>query len=363
MTFGKGNQLAHLGNNKIHELSLNLKASPMKMMCLSIMVFVSSAVFGQAPIDVYKGTRKIAPVSEDTFYFSFAKGDQVLFDFESSTGRDLMEFEVFQYPQISKFRKDNQVKMKSEKLTIEQTGVYWFRMANRSGTERNIKLHIWRVPGSASTKNFNTTVKWKTVSDTTYTSSTEKYVTRRDTNVINREVALSVLSSQTRYGSNTQSPEFELPGNIIAWSYYIGVNKPGQQVFQDAEQKFLQANTSPKFPGYGSLAAYALTGKSSFTAVQNEQQITYSIVDAANVSLARQQQPFKSFRSKKASNDFSVMKEPREGKLYFFLKNETDFDMNVMVKIAAIVVYERWSERSIQKPHVGVSKIPIVAKP
>jgi len=334
----------------------------MKVLCVPVLLLISSLASAQN-VDVFNRTVKINPVSEDSMYFSFAKGDQVVFDFESLTGRDLMEFEVFQYPQTSKLRKDNQVKMKAVKLTIEETGVYWFRMANRSGTERNIKLHISRIPASASTKNFNTTVKWKSVSDTTYTQATEKYVTRRDTTVINREVALSVLGSQTRYGSNTQSPEFDLPGNIIAWSFYIGVNKPGQQAFQDAEQKFLQTNATPKFPGYGSLAAFALTGKSSFAPVQNEQQITYSIVDAANVSLARQQQPFKSFRSKKASNDFSVMKEPREGKLYFFLKNETDFDMNVMVKIAAIVVYERWSERSIQKPHVGKTKIPFVAQP
>src|SRR5690242_16000403 len=133
----------------------------MKYQVMIVLLLTGSLLHAQTPIDVFNRTIKINPVSEDTMYFSFAKGDQVVFDFESVSGRDLMEFEVFQYPHFSKFRKDNQVKMKSEKLSIEETGVYWFRMANRSGTGRDIKLHIWRIPASASTKNFNTTVKWK----------------------------------------------------------------------------------------------------------------------------------------------------------------------------------------------------------
>src|SRR3954464_2287499 len=292
----------------------------MKCLFVSALLLMCSPLLAQTGIDVYKGTVKIAPVSEDTMYFSFAKGDQLVFDFESTTGRELMEFEILRYPHYSKFRKDNQVKMKAEKLGIDETGVYWFRMANRSGTERNCHLQIRRIPASASTKNFKTTVAWKTISDTTYTQATEKYVTRRDTSVINRELAVTVHAASSPYGPS-QSPEFTLPGNIIAWSFYIGVNQPGQQAFQAAAQKFAQANTPQQttITGYGPLAALALTGKSDFARLDNGQVITYSLVDATNVALAQQNQPFKSFRSKKVSNDFTAMKEPREGKYYFYL--------------------------------------------
>jgi len=335
----------------------------MKYLLVPVVLLIGSVLFAQTPLEVYNSTRKIAPVSEDTMYLCFAKGDQVVFDFESTTGRELMEFEILQYPHYSKFRKDNQVNMKGEKVSIAETGVYWFRMANRSGTERNCKLHIWRIPASASTKNFKTTVAWKTISDTTYKPATEIYLTRKDTVVINREAIVTVQGTQSRYGSTTQCPEFTLPGKAIAWSFFIGVNKPGLQSFQEGEQKFAQANTTPSsLPGYGPLAALALTGKSYFNPIQNDQVINYSIVNEANAALAKQQAPFKSLRSKKVSNDFAAMKEPLPEKCYFYLSNDIDRNLDVIVKVSAVVVYERWAERPTQKMEVLKTKIPIVAK-
>ena len=60
------------------------------------------------------------------------------------------------------------------------------------------------------------------------------------------------------------------------------------------------------------------------------------------------------------TNDFSAMKQPHDGKCYFYLKNETEFAMDVMVKIAAVVVYERWGEREGKKMEVLRNKIPVV---
>src|SRR6478672_12135535 len=111
----------------------------MKTPLVMIFLALSVSLSAQTPISVYNSTVKISPVSEDTLYFAFAKGDQVVFDFESTTGRDLMEFEILKYPHYSKLRKDNQVRINNEKIGIEETGVYWFRMANRSATERNCK--------------------------------------------------------------------------------------------------------------------------------------------------------------------------------------------------------------------------------
>ncbi len=334
----------------------------MKCLLVPVLLLICSALSAQTPVDVYKGTVKIAPVSEDTMYFALAKGDQLLFDFEEASGRELMEFEILQYPHYSKFRKDNKIKMNGEKISIAETAVYWFRMANRSGYERNCKLHIWRIPGSAATKNFKTTVGWKTISDTTYKPATELYMNRKDTVVINREAIVTVQGTQSRYGSTTQCPEFNLPGKAIAWSFFIGVNKPGLQSFQEAEQKFAQASAtaSTQIPGYNPLAALALTGKSYFTPIQNDQAINYSIVNEANATLAKQQQPFKYLRSKKVSNDFAAMKEPLPEKCFFYLSNDIDRNLDVIVKVSAIVVYERWAERPTQKMEVLKSKIPIV---
>ena len=330
----------------------------MKIVSLAALLFFSYIVSAQTPIEVYNRSFRIGSVSEDTLYFSFAKGDQIIVDFES-IGRELKEFEVLQYKGASLFREDDKTKISGKKLSIETTSVYTFRLANRSGTERTVKLHIRRIPGSSATKNFTTSVKWKFLNDTVYSDITEKTVARKDTVIVNRESILSVYGTQNPKG-NTQCPEFDIPGKTIAWSYYVGVNQPGLRAFQEATQK-LPASPQSSLPGYGPLGAFALTGKSNFAQLQNDQTITYSIVDPTNAALAKQEQPFKSIRSKKVSNDFSVMKEPREGKLFFYLNNDGAFDVDVIVKIAAVVVYERMKDKSGQKMEILTRKIPMVA--
>ena len=336
----------------------------MKFLCVGVLLLVGSLVSAQTPVEVYNGTVKIASVSEEVLYFGFAKGDQVIVDFES-IGRELKEFEILQWQQGSKFREDDKTKILGKKISISATAVYQFRLANRSATERECKLHIRRIPGSVSSRKFNSTVTWKTVNDTTYYPATEKYVVKRDTTIVNRESIVTVQGTQSRYGSTTQCPEFDLLPNAIAWSFYIGVNKPGQQGYQEAENKFAQAVSvkSPKLSDYSPLAALALTGKSYFTPIQNEQAITYSIVDETNAALAKQQQPFKSIRSKKVTSDFSAMKEPNGGKCYFYLSNETDGNLDVMIKVAAIVVFERTADRKVQKMILVQKKIPVVTAP
>jgi len=329
----------------------------MKIPGLFALLFIGIAVSAQTPIEVYNSSFKIGSVSEDTLYFSFAKGDQIIVDFES-IGRELKEFEILQYKGASLFREDEKTKIVGKKVSIQNTAVYEFRLANRSGTERNVKLHIRRIPGSASTKNFRTTVGWKSINDTLYLNATDKTVTRRDTVIVNRESIVSVYGTQNPKG-NTQCPEFDIPGKTIAWSFYVGVNQPGLRAFQEATQK-LSPSPQSSLPGYGPLAAFALTGKSNFATLQNDQTISYSIVDPTNAALAKQDQPFKSYRSKKVSNDFSVMKEPREGKLFFYLNNDGAFDVDVIVKIAAVVVYDRVKETSGQKIEVLTKKIPVV---
>jgi hypothetical protein len=47
--------------------------------CICLFVFPS---YAQTPIDVAENTLKISPSSEEVFYYGFAEGDQLIFDFE-----------------------------------------------------------------------------------------------------------------------------------------------------------------------------------------------------------------------------------------------------------------------------------------
>src|SRR5262245_27788394 len=118
----------------------------MKSLLVPVLLLLSFTISAQS-IPVYNGTVKIGSVSEDTLFFAFAKGDQVIVDFES-VGRELKEFEILKYPRGSVFREDEKTKIPGKKISIDETGVYQVRMANRSGTERVCKLNIRRIPGT-----------------------------------------------------------------------------------------------------------------------------------------------------------------------------------------------------------------------
>ncbi len=334
----------------------------MKNVCTSVLLLLSSILSGQTPVEVWKGAVKISSVSEEQLYFGFAGGDKLLFDFQEIAGRELKEFEITEWPQSSKFIEYNTNKINRKQISIPRTAIYQFRLTNRSISERVCRLQIWRIPGSASPKKFNTSVEWKTAYDTTYIPSIEKYLMRKDTSIFNREVLVTVNAQTNTYGPR-QFPDFDLPENTVSWSYYIGVNQQGQQAFQDATQKLSQT-ASPlltRIPGYGPLAALALSGIPYFTQLQKGEDITYYIIDGANAMLARQQQPFQFYRSNKVINDFAAMKAPLAGKYYFYLYNDNSTTgLDVIIKVAAIVVTERWAERPVQKMNRQTKKIPVL---
>jgi hypothetical protein len=56
-----------------------------------------------SPIDVAESTLKIGAFGEDVFYYGFAEGDKLIFNFEEINGKELKEIEIIELP--SKLRK------------------------------------------------------------------------------------------------------------------------------------------------------------------------------------------------------------------------------------------------------------------
>ena len=73
---------------------------------------------------------KVPPQGEEIFYYGFAEGDQLIFNFEEVNGKELKEFEIMFMPSKSIFMDYKTKKIENKILTISETGIYKFRFTN-----------------------------------------------------------------------------------------------------------------------------------------------------------------------------------------------------------------------------------------
>ena len=325
------------------------------------MLFGSLSVFathGQKPIDVAESSIKVGIKGEEAVYFGFAEGDQLIFSFEETNGKEMKEVEILEWPSTSKFMEYKTSKIDNKTLTIPRTGIYKFRFANSAIIPRVCKYKIQRIPSGPATQNFNTTVYVDAYNDTTYTSEVESYIDRSDTVISNFQERLIKVNPLTAPGSSKTTFNFTLPENTVSWGYYISVGNTGQQVYQEAV-KTLAANAGSvftKFPKYGPLAAVALEAPSYITKLDSGQHINYWIVENDNAELFKSGEQFRFIKKGKAINDFSKM-EPGDRAFYFCLHNDSkETPVTVSVKITAILINETLQSRTVQRMHITPRK-------
>lgn len=332
-----------------------------KLIFISIFCFITSRVSAQEPIDVYESTLKISGLGEETFLCGLAEGDQLIFNFNEINGKELKEVEILEYPSSSKFMDYKTKKIENKTVSIAKTGIYKFRFSNSALGGRVCKFKIQRIPVSEQTKNFNTSVYWKTINDTTYTVVQEKYLIKADTIITNITDNIAKVHSSGNLNGNKTSLNFSLPPNTKAWSYYIGVDQGGEDAYKEATKEIAQ-KASPvllKIPGYGPLAALALGGTSYIAQLQNGEDIDYYIVDGSNVNLFFSGQTFYYIKKGKVLNDFSQMLKPTSGTYHLCLANDNAITgVNVTVKITAVSVHEQWGHRPVNKMSIKSSQVP-----
>ena len=318
-------------------------------------------LFGQSTVDVAEITIKISSFGgEEVFYYGFAEGDQIVFNFYEVNGKELKEFEIIELPSSSKFMDYKTKKIENKILNITRTGIFKFRFSNSAVSARICKIKIQRIPASDETKNFNTSVYWKTVYDTTYTTEAEKYFIRGDTTISCLTDQIAKVHSQTNANGSKTTFNFDLPANTVAWSYYIGVDQAGQQAYESASKE-LASKASPlvsQIPGYGPLAALALGSVSYLTAIQSGEDIDFYIVEGDNLNLFLAGQQFYYVKKGKVINDYSRMLTPLIGTYHVCLSNDNAITgVTVAVKITAIIVKEQWGQRPIQRMHISSQQV------
>ena len=323
-----------------------------------LLSILTTITFGQTPIDIAENTLKVSPQSEEVFYYGFAEGDQLIFNFEEVNGKELKELEITSMPSKSIFMDYKTKKIDNKVLTIAETGIYKFRFANANILSGRVcKFKIQRIPADEKTKKFNTTVFKRTIYDTTYYNEQERYIVKADTTSSEIFTQTAKVHSKTNSNGNKTTTNFVLPENTIAWSYYIGVDQAGQQAYDNAAKQ-LTASSTPmisKLIGSNPLVALALNLTSYLSQIQGGEDIDYSLVGEQNENLFKHNLPLNPnnlYKKGKVINDFSKM-EVIKGNLYFCFENDNRLiGVSVLVKVTAIQLNAVYETREVKKMNI-----------
>ena len=215
---------------------------------LLTLLTLSTTTFGQIePITVSEQTIKVN--GENEFYFGFAEGDEIIFDLQVVKGKNVKEVEILEYPSSSKFFEFKATKISDKRIKVNKTAIYKFRLKGGGLGTKICQAKILRVPGSAETANFNTSVKWNVRRDSTYETRYRKVLVKSDTTVDIFMDRVERVHSQTNLDNpNRSSFVVELPANkrselqtseVISWAYWFGVGDEGLAQYEKEKKKYL----------------------------------------------------------------------------------------------------------------------------
>lgn len=318
-------------------------------------LLITCKLYGQTPMDVAESTLKVAGLREEVFYYGFSEGDQLIFNFQEVNGKELKELEIIELPTSTKFMDYKTKKIENKIINLTKTGIYKFRFANSALTGRICKFKIQRIPASEASKNFNTSVYWRTIYDTSYTTEQEKYLVKTDTFISNLTDQVAKVHSTTNANGNKNLIDILFPPNTIAWSYYIGVDQAGKKAYEEANQKFLSnaGGLASSIPGYGTMASLALGAASYFTKASTGENVQFCFMNATNATAFNQAASHYCYKQGNVISDYGRMTAPLTGRIYLGLRNDNVLQgIDVMVKITTVSVNEVWDTRPIQKMNV-----------
>lgn len=345
---------------------------------------ISISLFAQ--IEVTDQTVKIDAGAEESLYFGFAEGDQLIFNFEEKGGKDLKEIEIIEYPSNSKFAEFKTSKIAEKKIQVQREGVYQFRFYNGHVLAGRIcKVHIQRVPKGEEAKSFNTSIDWQTVTDTTWNSYTKDVVIGYDTLRVQKtrriliktdtieEIVMNKVErshSVTNSNGNKTSVFFSLPQNlaqpleskeVVAWAYWVGVGDESNAAWQknsEAIKKSVSGVAALTLTPIGALAAGLVTDLMLPTIGED---VSYGLLDQENYKLKAAGYEYRGFDFGKGIAGYKRFTQPflQQGMYYITLENDNYVQgIDVNLKVSALIVHKLYKNES----YTDLKITPIIEK-
>jgi len=331
----------------------------MRYLLIFITALTSNLCLAQETVFLAENTLSVEQNQPVKLYYGFHEGDQLSIEVDVIKGRKIDGMEISLIESSSIFSDVKIKRIKNKMIPIAKTGIYVLTFKNNARKTKIVRLKLNRIT-TTENKSFNSTVTWKTVYDTTYTTIQEDYIIKKDTTVYNLIDQVAKLNSQTNLsGNNKNSIAFTLPKNTTSWSYYIGVGQESQKSFEDATQSLSGlSKTVSKIPGFGLMAAIALNIAPVISKAQGKEDVSFHITDMENGLLFWDGKPFSSLKKGKVIQDYGTLNHHDNGTFYVCMLNDNAMvGISVTVKVTAITVVERHGKRPVKQMKVSTRKV------
>lgn len=327
-------------------------------------LFVSFQAMAQlAPVDVAENTLKVAAFGEEVFYYGFAEGDKVIFNFEELKGKELKEIEIIEMPSYSKFMDYKTSKIQNKTVDIGRTGVYKFRFANTGVGGRICKFRIQRVPASEVTRNFNCSVYWRTVYDSTPRTVPERYLVK------NEYKPVQLLEPSQFYINSGRNALFQggksrislliiLPKNTVEWYYTFSASRNEEEITK-TKGSFNLMGQMTKLLG---ATAVLNIGIDMFTRPPGGNVCGIYLLDVSNRIPFEEKVDYRfapeGSRENISSGVVKIKSTLRQAN-YLGIKNPDEgYGIHVAIEAVAVTLEEEWGERKVVKYDVSSRQEP-----
>lgn len=344
---------------------------------ITLLIFqIGNILYSQTLIDVANLNVKLSYNQKQDYYFSFDKGDEIVFHFQMKQGRHFKLVEIASSSNV-KFTEFKAKKINNRKIKVRKKEVYRFRFFSSSLTNRVANVKIQRVVSPTSNVNFNTGWKYKTVRDTIYKPYkkdsligyktipyTETIRELKSTEIIEKmwfEKSQKVHStSNFKYKNRTylkvvlpqvENTDFKKEKNL-SWAYWIGVGQEGQEAYKKNLRSISKIGKKIASKYYQNpLAAFAVGGITEFIIPKTGEDVTYYFIpDYENVIQFYNKQNFLQFDEGKGRAAYGRNDRRLSGTFYIGFSNDNisrgiEVEVKVLVlkevKIFEDVVYKR----------------------
>jgi hypothetical protein len=329
----------------IKPISIKMKT----ILTTSLILFIANILFAQQQaVDVAENTLKVNGFGEEAFYYGFAEGDQLIFNFEEQKGKELKEIE------ITEFMDYKSKKIENKTINITRTAIYKFRFANSAMSGRICKFKIQRIPANETTKNFNSSVLWRTVYDTSTRIVKERYLVKKEYKPVtviepSEYFINSGRNSLFQGGKSRITLPVNLPQNTIEWYYNFSASRDEESI---KAAKNL-TNLSGQLTKLIDPTRISGTALSLLTAPPGADYCDIYLLDLDNRNPFEEKAQYKYFPEGSRENIMSGVVRIKSAialNLYIGFKNpDSGVGVHVVIEVVAITLEEEWGVKDVTK--------------
>lgn len=328
----------------------------MKQIYLLLLLFFTIQIKAETnPINVADLNFKMSAMSTHQLAYGFAKGDKIIINYSEERGKKLKSIEVSEYKGTNVYSEFNVIDIDKKELIIKKTGIYVFKFESTSLARRICKFKVDRIPASEDLVSFNTTVKVRTLIDTTYSVRQERYVKSESYQV--KEIAKNqhfyVNSGSNAFfkgGKSRVALPFNLPANTIKWYYTVSSFRDSNIVESTSNQINLVSDLTKLIDNSGSLGF-------AINQLANPPGANYCdvyLLDHSNLSVFLSKDNFNYYPVGTRENIIAANVEVNNSwseQMYLAIKNpDSTHGINVLISIAAIVLEQEFDVKEIKTP-------------